>query len=182
MLSLFAGWIADAVAVGPVTLEIEPGRVSRGMVSAVLDAPLPQVLAAVMDCGKADQWVPDLVDTAVVWEKDGRVRCQGRTNLPWPLTDRQWQIDLQREAGPGAESAVVTFEYVRGSGNLELLGGRFALQAVDAHHTRVRCDASVDLGFWIPEPLLVWATDRVLPGILTGLERHAARPLGVVRR
>ena len=156
-----------ALALEPISLDVQVGRPSHGVIVGIVAVPVEQVLDIVMDCDRSDRWFPDLEDTRVV----GPGRCAGTTDLPWPISDRVWEIDTFAEGG--ADRWEARFAYVEGSGNLGSLHGRYVLERLDAGRTRVTYEGWVDLGFWAPQPLVAWATARVLPGILAGIEREA---------
>jgi len=174
-LTIFALFASTAAAAHPYAVDVDVGRLSRGEIVGVVDVPVEEALAIVMDCDQADVWFPDMLDTDVVSVDGDVIRCAGATNLPWPVPDRTWQIDSEAhlEVVDGVETWVAAFDYVEGTGNLDVLRGRYLLQRAGAGQTLVRYEAFVDLGFWIPEPLVNWATRRILPGILMGMEAHA---------
>jgi carbon monoxide dehydrogenase subunit G len=151
------------------SIEVEVGRPAHGSMVGVVDVPIEEVFAIVMDCESTGEWFPDLDDTRLV----AADRCAGRTDLPWPIADRTWEIDLASD-GVGTSTWEASFAYVAGSGNLAAMHGRYLLEATDDGRTRVTYEAWIDLGFWIPEPLVSWATKRVLPGVLEGIEQEAA--------
>jgi len=155
------------------SIEVEVGRPSTGRLVGTVDVPPAEVLAIVLDCASTGDWFPDLVDTHVV----GVDRCAGATDLPWPMADRTWAIDVWVE--PQGEAWLAGFAYVPGSGDLASMEGHWLLEPTEEGGTRVTYEVSIDLGFWIPEPLVGWATRRVMPGILDGLEAQAS--VGVAR-
>lgn len=154
-----------------VRVEVDPGRLNRGLVAGVVDAPIEQVVAVVEDCEGFDQWFPDMIDT----RPTGVDRCRGATNLPWPLADRQWEVSTgtRVELVDGVETWILPFEYVEGSGNLVEMRGEYRLSRIGSQ-TRVEYEAWIDVGFWVPECLLSWATERLLPGMVDGLELAAS--------
>lgn len=167
---MFAALTAQAAQVDSVSVHV--GRPSLGVVEGSVVAPLTDVLRLVLDCDGSDAWFPDLEDTRKVSEQDGAVRCAGRTDLPWPLADREWVIESRpAEVAPGLWE--VPFALVPGSaGNVPELHGTYRLEDLGDGRTSVYYDATVDIGFWIPDVLAEWATRRVLPAILWGIE-HA---------
>ena len=168
-ISLMTALIATATAAEDVSITVEVARTSHGAVSGIVDAPIERVLDLIIDCDGADAWFPELVATHTV----APGRCGGGTNLPWPVTDRTWQIDVHpAEVERGWD---VSFAYVAGTGNLARMDGAYHLEPLADGRTRVTYEVWIDLGFWVPDPLVAWATRRVLPGILQGLEAEAGR-------
>lgn len=171
-LLLIAAMSPTTQAAELTSIEVEVGRPAYGKMVGIVDVPVQQVFAIVMDCEGTGGWFPDLEDTHLV----AADRCAGTTDLPWPITDRTWEIDLSA-SGVGTETWEAGFAYVPGSGNLAEMQGRYLLEATEDGRTRVTYEAWIDLGFWIPEPLVSWATKRVLPGVLEGIEDEAGRAM-----
>jgi len=172
---LVASCLSSVAAAHPYQVHVDAGRSSHGTVVGIVDVPVEEALAIVMDCDAADTWFPDMMDTEVVSVDGASVRCRGGTNLPWPVSDRRWEIesDARLEVVDGEETWVARFDYVDGSGNVDALRGQYRLSATAEGQTLVRYEAFVDLGFWVPEPLVAWATRRILPGILQGMEARS---------
>jgi len=154
------------------------GRPAHGRVAGTVHLPVDRVLEILQDCEGFSRWFPDLHEVRTV----GPGRCAGRTDLPWPLPDRTWV--LQTTSTQRADhSWDLAFAYVRGSGNLIAMEGRWQVEEAAGGGTRVVYEASVDLGLPVPDVLVAWATRRVLPEVLAGLEAHGERasapgPLG----
>jgi hypothetical protein len=154
------------------TLSVDVGRPSTGVVEGVVDATIAEVIRLVMDCGNADAWFPDLEDSEVVSTEGGVVTCSGKTDLPWPLTDRVWHI-ASRASRVGPSTWEIPFALVPGTGNLVELHGGYRIEDLGGGRTFVHYEATVDLGFWIPDLVAEWATKKVLPAILEGIEGAA---------
>jgi hypothetical protein len=163
--------VTAVLAADDVVVEVETGPSSRGRVTGLVDAPIGPVLDVVMDCEGSARWFPGVFETRLVEPGDRGHRCAGVTDLPWPFADRTWEIQVTRWSG--ADGVVfVAFAYLPGSGDLEALEGYYRLEP-QGGQTRVSYEAAVDLGGWIPEVQMNWATERMLPGILEGLEERA---------
>jgi hypothetical protein len=172
--TLAAAFGADIDAV-----TVDVGKQSTGVVEGVVDATIAEIVGLVMDCAGADAWFPDLKETEVVSEQAGVVTCSGKTDLPWPIPDRVWHIASKvKQVGPSTWE--IPFALVPATGNLVDLHGGYRLEDLGGGRTFVHYDATVDLGFWIPDPLVEWATKRVLPAILEGLEDAADARDGLV--
>lgn len=158
-------------------VHVQGGEIGMGRIVGVVDAPLDVVLDVVLDCDRTDAWFPKLVDTRVVPGDDADTpRCAGSTDLPWPMVDRTWTIEVgaYQETEGERQIWVVPFMYV-GGGNLEEMYGGYHLRphGPDGQQTEITYEAWVDLGTWIPAPLIAWATKRILPGVLSGIESEA---------
>jgi hypothetical protein len=170
---MFAPLAAFAAEVD--TMSVEVGRPSTGIVEGIVEVAAADLLRLVTDCDGTDTWFPDIRGTHEVGGREGYVACAGATDLPWPLADRTWVIESRpKNVGPGVWE--IPFAFVPGSGNLSQLDGVWHLVDLGQGRTSVRYEATVDLGFWMPEVLVEWATKRVLPAILGGLEEAAASP------
>jgi Polyketide cyclase / dehydrase and lipid transport len=164
--------VTAALAASDVAVDVQTtGRVSRGEVHGTLRVPLDALLTTIADCDGTAAWFPTLSDTHTV-ARSPTVRCAGRTELPWPLHDRRWAIDIEvPPAPPGV--VVIAFRYVPGSGDLVSMEGRYTLRALDPHTTWVSYENTVDLGVWVPAFVVDWVSHDVLPRVLAGLEGAA---------
>lgn len=174
---MFACVFAFAAGAAEIdSVRVVAGRPSTGSVSGTVDLTVDATLAVITDCAGTAAWFPDMLGSELVEAWDHGYRCAGVTNLPWPLADRTWAIDVgwsQREDG----AWIATFAYVRGSGNVAEMEGRYLLEPVGDARTRVTYEGKVDLGFWLPGCVLDWATSHLLPSVLHGLEDAGRRPL-----
>jgi hypothetical protein len=169
MLAMAAGAATDVV------VDVVPGRLNHGSVSGTVAMPISEVVGKVMDCEGTSDWFPNLYGTRLVEADAHAYRCSGSTDLPWPLSDRTWSIDVEEDRNADGD-LVIRFAYVPGSGNLAEMRGAYVLRAVgDA--TEVRYTAGIDLGVWVPQAIVEWATRQLLPGILDGLEQGAGSEL-----
>lgn len=174
--------LMSLVATAAPTVVVEPGQVNYGRVTGTVDIPIEAVLAIVEDCEGTDRWFPNTENAHVVRTyEDGSVACAAVMQVPWPLADRSFELRT-RSLAQADGSWLVTFDYVEGSGNVEVLHGGYHLvpRGPRSEQTHVVYEAWVDIGCWVPSVILGWATGRVLPGVITGLEEEAARRAGVV--
>ena len=143
------------------------GTSGKGIVVGIVDAPMDDVAALIQDCERMGEWFPDILETTEVAGGSGTPLCRGTTDVPWPLEDRVWTVESShRQAAGGWE--VYEFRYLPGSGNLTEMDGRYWLRE-GAGGTEVRYEVTIDLGIWVPSPIVGWATQRWLPGIVHGL-------------
>lgn len=175
----------DALQPGQPLVAVEPGQATKGEVVGIVDVPMDTVLAIVKDCEATPGWFPQLRDTKVVGESLAGELCSGATELPWPMADRTWTIEVgvYEETRDGVAGWVVPFRYVSG-GTLEQMYGGYHLQpwGPDGRQTLVTYEAWVDLGTWIPDSLIAMASKRILPGLIGGIEEEAARRQAVAAR
>jgi hypothetical protein len=145
-------------------VEVTAGQLNHGRVVGTVDGDATAIMRVIRDCEGTARWFPDLLEARLVAEHSDGYRCAGVTDLPWPLADRTWTIDVR------VSGDVARFALVPGTGNVVVMEGRYALTERSDGRTEVDYEAWVDIGVWVPEFVVAWATRRVLPGILAGLE------------
>ena len=97
--------------------------------------------------------------------------------MPWPISDRRWEINSERseQTLDGVESLVTEYVYIEGSGNMDEMHGYWVVQPWpdDPEYTLVKYVVNADLGVALPRSIINWAARRMLPGIIDGLQgRH----------
>lgn len=165
---------ADEVAEiesGGAVVRTRRGDINRGEVVGLVCEPIEQVWAIVRDFNNLHVWYPDMLDSEVT----GTGRGRGQTDMPWPISNRNWEIEATQseQVVGGINSYVATFDYIEGSGNLEEMYGYWLVRNWDNGCTMIRYVLNADLGIALPNSIISWAAGRMLPGIVTGLrERH----------
>ena len=162
---------------GDAIVDTERGEgVNRGDVIGLIHAPMDEVWEIVQDFENLDRWFPDMQDTELVGSDLG----QGGTNMPWPVADRRWQIELDREEGRVVDGITAnvawwTCNQDYEDSNVDDTYGYWLVYTWpdNPEYTLVRYVINADLGIWLPDPVIRWATRRLLPGMVEGLqERH----------
>jgi len=140
----------------------------------VIDAPPEAVFAIVSDFARQSSWLDDVTLSEVVGEEEGGiVLCHGITDTPWPMEDREWTNRTwngQMEVD-GVPVYVSNWVYVPGSGNLEASEGYWLMVpwGDDGSKTLLRYYLVIDLGTPMPDFLLNWGSENMLPTRITGL-------------
>jgi len=152
------------------------GEVNRGEVIGVIHAPVEELAVIVRDYEHIPLWSEAMV-YATVTSDDGRTQIvEGETKLPWPLTNRQWRIRSVYGANTveGSSAWTNVWTHEGGFGNIDDTYGYWLLYPYpgDAGYTVVKYVINADPGLWLPDFVLNWATQRVLPELLQGLERR----------
>ena len=152
------------------------GEVNRGEVIGVIRAPVDELAVIVRDYENIPLWSEAMV-YATVTSDDGRTQIvEGETKLPWPLTNRQWRIRSVYGANTveGSSAWTNVWTHEGGFGNIDDTYGYWLLYPYpgDAGYTVVKYVINADPGLWLPDFVLNWATERVLPELLQGLERR----------
>lgn len=152
------------------------GEVNRGEVVGVIRAPMDELAVIVRDYEHIPLWSEAMV-YATVNSDDGRTQIvEGETKLPWPLANRLWRIRSVYGANTveGSPAWTNIWTHDGGFGNIDDTYGYWLLYPYpsDAEYTVVKYVINADPGLWLPDFVLNWATERVLPELLQGLERR----------
>ncbi|RDV40039.1 hypothetical protein DV096_05640 [Bradymonadaceae bacterium TMQ3] len=151
--------------------------VNRGVATGIIQAPMRDVVPLVEECWKYGDWRDNIKDTALISRSsDERVVCAGTAKVPFPARDRDGHFNVHnhtRDLG-GVESFVSTFSYIEGSGNLGDMFGYWVLQPYGPNneHTLMRHVLNVDIGGWLPDFLVRWATRSTLPDMVIGARAY----------
>ncbi|TXD31778.1 hypothetical protein FRC96_20100 [Lujinxingia vulgaris] len=151
--------------------------VNRGVATGIIQAPMSDVVPLVEECWKYGDWRDNIKDTSLISRSsEERVVCAGTAKVPFPARDRDGHFNVHnhtRELG-GVESFVSTFSYIEGSGNLGDMFGYWILQPYGPNneHTLMRHVLNVDIGGWLPDFLVRWATRSTLPDMVIGARAY----------
>jgi hypothetical protein len=157
--------------------------VNRGEVIGIIQAPMDEVWPIIQDCGSYATWREAITDTGVL-ERQGwsNLICKGTAKVPFPARDRHGNFRVLNNGRnvAGIDSLVSTYKYIEDSGNLNDMHGYWLLQPYgpEGEHTLLKFVLNVDIGGWLPDFLVRWATRRVLPDTVMGLRRHHAQLKG----
>lgn len=150
---------------------------NRGEVVGLVEAPVDELAVIVRDYENIPLWSEALVFCNVISETGAVQIVEGETQLPWPLANRTWRI--RSEAGnrdlSGTTVWVNMWSYEEGHGNIDDTYGYWMLYPLpsDERYTVVKYVVNADPGLAIPDFVLNWATNRVLPELIEGLAaRH----------
>ncbi len=140
----------------------------------VIDATPEQVFAIVADFSRHTEWFDDLALAEVVGEEEGGiVVIHGITDTPWPMDDREWTN--RTWGGPmevdGVAAYISTWAYIEGSGNLENTEGYWLMIPwnEDGTKTLTRYYMILDLGTPMPDFLINWGAENMLPSRIQGI-------------
>jgi ribosome-associated toxin RatA of RatAB toxin-antitoxin module len=176
----------DRAGVGTVEerprIELEPeqgGGVRRGWAIATVAAPAALVYEVVTDHGAFATFLPYVRDSEVVENETGAVIVFQRVDLPFPIQDRTYSIEVQEhqtEIGgvPCRESA---WSYIEGSGNVDANEGRWEVLALGPTATLVAYTALIDPGGHIATWINNWATRQAIPRVIDAVRSEAQRRL-----
>lgn len=156
---------------GEVMVSTERGDLNRGEAIGIICAPIDELWAIITDFDNMHRWFPDMLSSESVERTSSGGVGNGETNMPWPVANRRWQtrtVAGERSLG-GVTAYVAEYEYVEGSGNLDEMHGYWLLAPADDGCTLVRYVVNADLGIWLPDAIINWASRRMLPGTVEGM-------------
>ena len=163
----------ERAAAGDVIVDGEAGDISRGVVIGMLNAPAEAVVAILADVDNHDQWFPDTNDTTLIERNGDTATFSGETHIPI-LPNRRWtnRGTYSTQNFATGTCHVFDYEYVEGSGNMDVLFGYWLVcpYAADPSKTMLKYVINADIGVPLPNSLLNWASRRMLPGVITGLQ------------
>ena len=163
---------------GEILVEVVASERPIGDVLGVVDAPAQQVLDVITDFDHYTEFMPNMGASSIIEQDGDTYVCSGITDTPWPMDDRIWTI--RAWAGPqeigGINALVSTWDYVPDSGNLVDTEGYWLLLpwGDDGSQTLVRYYLMADLGTWVPDVILNWATENMLPDMITAIKERVA--------
>ncbi|MCA9565832.1 MAG: SRPBCC family protein [Myxococcales bacterium] len=168
----------DRLNNGEILVEVVNGDVPIGDVLGVVDAPAQQVLDIIVDFDSWHEFMPSMTETEVTSTEGEYYICRAVTDTPWPMDDRVYSFRAWAGETEVDGMTVLTsnWDYVEGSGNLEDTEGYWLLipWGEDGSKTLVRYYLTADLGTWLPDFLLNWGTENMLPSLIEGLRSRAS--------
>ncbi len=162
---------------GEILVSVEQrGHLNRAEMYAVVDAPIGDVWEILENQDIVPEWNPEVKWINVVKELgDNKTHIKGVNNMPWPMRDRYWDmisgmgtIDLA-----GVHYRLSTWEYIKGSGNIEDSNGYWLGEPYKGqpNRTLLKYVLHADIGLWLPGFLVNWATKTVLPNSILGMRK-----------
>lgn len=177
LMPLTAEQAADLLD-GGVIRNVVRSNPMRAEVIALVEAPAAELAAIVADYSTAVEWAPSIGACAVTGSDGDALLVDGITELPWPITDRSWQMRsvIGYQQVNGTEAYVQAFSYVPGSGNIVDSFGYWLIVpwSENPAYSYVKYVVNADPGIAIPEGIIAWITRSALPTLIEKLtERHA---------
>jgi len=169
----------DRLERGEILVEVVNQEIPMGDVLGVVQASPEQVMEVLRDFDRHEELMDDVASSEVLGTDGDYLLCRGLTDTPWPMHDREWvirqwfgDVDLG-----GLRVLTNTWDYVPDSGNIVDTEGYWLLLPwrEDNSQTLVRYVITVDLGTWLPDFLVSWSTENMLPDRIEAL-RAGVRP------
>jgi hypothetical protein len=143
---------------------------------ALIEAPAVRVLEVIEDFDHYTEFMPDFEEASIV-ERDGDVTiCRMVIDTPWPMENRR--LTVRSRSGPlqldGVDVLFSDWDYIEGSGNMVDAEGYWLLVpwGDDGQRTLVRYYLVNDLGTWIPDFLLNWANENLVPQSIVAVRQR----------
>lgn len=148
--------------------------INRGVVVGIVQEEISEVTPLIARCWEYGNWRDNLTDTGFEGQTDrNNIVCSGTAKVPFPLRNRDGHFDVHNrtEDIEGTRSFVSSFDYIEGSGNMEDMFGYWVAfpYGADDEHTLIKHVLNVDIGGWVPGPVMRWATGRTLPNTILGI-------------
>ena len=153
---------------------------NRGEVVGVVNAPTAQVWRLLMNYDAFVRWFPDQKESKTVSRQGSTSVLQGVVDLPWPFTNRSFQIrDTNVTKTVGSETHYHNgWTYVPKSGNIVDTTGFFYVSPFkgDPNRSVVRIVIKADFGIPVPDFVLNWGSRRMFPRIIEAIRRASPAP------
>lgn len=161
---------------GEILVDSIEGEIPTGTAIGVIDALPAEVSALISDFNRHSEYFEDIT-LSELESTDGDYGIgRGITDTPWPMEDREWVLRMRtiETEVDGVPAYVSTWEYVPGSGNLVDTQGYYLCipWGPEGAQTLMRYYITADLGTWLPDFVLEWSMENMLPGRIEGLRNH----------
>ena len=146
-----------------------------------------EVLAILLDVPAHVAWRPDCVESRTVRGIDAwRSIIYSRTDVPWPIADREVVVENEVTFIDSPTKLKVTFravsatdvEHRRGAVRMKAATGLYAIDAIDATRSHVHYEVDADPGGTLPDRLVSMQSTRNPFGTPAGLRRRLVETRG----
>lgn len=150
-----------------------------------------EVLAILVDVPAYVEWLPDCLEAKTVRQIDAwRSFIYTRTDVPWPIPDREVVVDNEVIFINPPSKARISFRAVaapdvgRGPGTvrMEKATGFYAIEAIDESRALVHYEVAADPGGTLPDWLISMQSTRNPFETLAGLRRRLEETRGQYRQ
>ncbi len=155
--------------------------------TAVIDGGVLEILAVLADTARHPEWMAACMEARLLVQKDAFDRIlYNRTNVPWPVSDRDTVLHTWVRVDIGKAEVWSHFESIRSTAmppvdgvvRMPTLRGFYHLRAIDPGHTRVRYQVAADPGGMLPAWMARMSTRRLPYKTLTGLAKQVRKTRG----
>ncbi len=137
----------------------------------LVDAPPAAVWPIIDECARYEDTMPSTLDSEELERQGNHVRCRGVGDLPFPFSDLPTETDAVHTVEPGK---LYRREWKQRSGDFNANEGRWTLVPWgDGSKTLATYEAMTEPKMAMPDFILRWATESVLPEMIATLREHA---------
>ncbi len=183
-----SGWKETARSNGVVVAErsAPDQRVPTFRAIGLVDADLPTVLRVIQEADRHPEWLEDCIGARVLARESESVSyTYHRTNVPWPLADRDVILRTEVEVVEPRGLVFVRFRsapdrapVVSGVVRIATLEGFYRLEALAGHRTSVEYRVTVEPAGRVPSWVQSRATRSIPLSTVLGLQRQSALVAG----
>jgi hypothetical protein len=138
----------------------------------LVDAPPATVWAIIDECGNYENTMPRTFDSEEVERRGEHVRCRAVGDLPFPLSDVPTETDAVHTVEP---EKLYRREWKQRSGDFNANEGHWTLAPWSGGaKTLATYEALTEPKVPLPDFILRWATESVLPDMIAKLREAAA--------
>lgn len=144
-----------------------------------------ELLSVLADFARYPEWIPDFKVRLLRKKSLTRYVYHGRSEVPWPLRDRDAVYESCLELGPDRRAVRVRFQSVQGVlppvpgvVRMPTVSGHYQLQRLDDGWTQVDYELAADPAGIIPRWLAALAVRRLPLNTLLSLRHQVARTKG----
>ena len=157
--------------------EVEGSPIKEGVALGLVEAPPERVFAVVTDNARFAEFMPYVETSTVEETADGALINFQHLDLPWPISDREYEIALVNEAVADAEPPIwqSTWTHVKGFGNIEESRGAWRIFAC-GEAALVEYQVLTDPGGRIPNYFKNKATRKSLSRLIEAVRERVGHP------
>ncbi|HEY1585305.1 MAG TPA: SRPBCC family protein [Polyangia bacterium] len=141
------------------------GRGCHIAVSAVIEAPLEDVHAVVVEVARYREWFPTMRSST----RTSRDEYEVSFRMPWPLESVRERLAVVEDT----DAAGATIRWRQLDGDFGRNDGTWTLRSAGSNRTWVRYESVVQFRRWVPNWLVARAERRAAPQILAAIQNRA---------
>jgi hypothetical protein len=153
---------------------------NRFVIYAIVKTTHDRVFDVIQDFAHTTEWVPDQTEATVLERRGRHVRGRETTHMPWPFSDRQFELWMENYPGRigGVDSLINRWQSIHGVGNLDDTHGYWLVQPhpQNPRWTLIKNVIYADIGVAIPRFLIRWGANSVMKASIYNLRERLGLP------